>query len=82
MRPILNRNTATSAINDSTAAAGSRLDQTGQGMSSGPASTCPTLPNRVCRPNQMARLRMTPTTAAVTAVSAPDTILLPESFST
>ena len=39
---------------------------------SGPACISVTLPNSTCSANQTDRLRMTPTTAAVMAASAPD----------
>jgi hypothetical protein len=74
--PVLNRNTATIAAVDSSSAHGSRLANTGASKRSGPASIGATLRNKVWTANQIARLRMTPTTAAVIADKAPATAVL------
>ena len=47
----------------------------------GPVMISSTVPKRVCRENQMAKLRITPTTAAVTAESAVVSDLLPRKYS-
>ena len=48
----------------------------GLAMLIGPPLNVPTSANTTCRPNQMARFAITPTTAAVMALSAPDRALL------
>ena len=64
-----------------TKAATSRVDQTGICQRMGPVMISSTVPKRVCRENQMAKLRITPTTAAVTAESAVVSDLLPRKYS-
>ena len=52
-------------------AAQSNVETSGAGSTSGPTATSPTSPNSTCSPNKTARFAMMPTTAAVTAASAP-----------
>jgi hypothetical protein len=69
--PALSRKIAIMAASDSRSAQGSRLDSTGISKEKPkPFSLCAWW-NQVCSANQIARLRMTPTTAAVMPASAP-----------
>src|SRR5262245_27187070 len=64
------------AITASTAALRSSAQMSIAYQRSGPARISWTWPNSTCRANQTDRLRMTPTTAAVIAASAPESRLL------
>src|SRR3546814_576249 len=79
--PALNRNMASIAPTAS-ASAGQLTDvRTGRSMVPAANGTSRTCSNRVWIPNQTARLRITPTTAAVIAESAADNARLPRSRS-
>ena len=60
----------------------SRVDRSKAYQRSGPARISTTDANSTCSANQTVRLRITPTTAAVTAASAPDSRWLARSCST
>jgi hypothetical protein len=77
--PILNANNKTIAAAERSSAQASRLDRTG--TSSAQPGILRTSPNSVWSANQIARLRMTPTTAAVIEESAAVSALLPRSAS-
>src|SRR6476620_1983223 len=79
--PILNRNIAVAAAIASTSAGISTLDSTGMSNDSPNERTGEVSRNTVCSANQIDRLRITPTTAAVIAVSAPASPLLPRRVS-
>ena len=68
--PSLNRKIAVAAATASNSAGRSTLLGTGMPKSSGNACTGTVSRNSVCSANQIERLRITPTTAAVIAVSA------------
>ena len=78
---MLRRKIAVAAAAASTKAAISRLDHTGMSNDSPNERTGVVCRNSVCSANQIDRLRITPTTAAVIAVSAPASPLLPRSVS-
>ena len=81
--PILKRNMATIAAAVSTSEATLTVLRTGTSRVSTPAQrSSRTSRKSTCRPNQTARLRITPTTAAVMAASAPDSARLLRSAST
>ena len=75
--PELQRKTAMSASAASAAGIQSMVPRTGSSSESGPASRRTVAAKTVWMANQMARLRMTPTTAAVTAVRAAPRARLP-----
>src|SRR5262249_9922625 len=68
--PHLRRNIAKAAAKVRPKAQGSRLDRTGASKASGQVLTWTVAPNAVWIANQIAKFRITPTTAAVTAESA------------
>src|SRR6266516_7120881 len=74
--PILNRKMAIIAATESASAQGSALRSTGASNASPEKRTGVTSWNTVCTANQIARLRTTPTTAAVIAERAPSSALL------
>src|SRR6266567_3568384 len=79
--PILNRKMAIIAATESASAQGSALRSTGASNASPEKRTGVTSWNTVCTANQIARLRTTPTTAAVIAERAPLSALLPRNTS-
>ena len=79
--PTLKRKIAVAAAIESTSAGTSTLLITGASKENPSARTGKLCLNSVCRANQIDRLRMTPTTAAVMAVSAPASDLLPRMVS-
>src|SRR5262245_57811257 len=80
--PILNRKMATEAATDSANAQTSTLDKTGASKESRNARMGVVCRKTVCTANQIARFKITPTTAAVMADKAALSALLPRSFST
>ena len=78
---MLKRKMALAAAIAKISAAKSTLDNTGMSNDSPNDRTGQVCRNTVCSANQIDRLRMTPTTAAVIAVSAPARPLLPRSLS-
>ena len=72
---------ATAAAIPIAAATRSKPAQSMSGTKNGPVRTFSNAPNSTLRPNQTARLAMTPTTAAVIAVNAAESALLPRSAS-
>src|SRR5258708_1391366 len=79
--PALRRKIATIAAADRTSAHGSTLLNLGASNDRGNRRTGSTARNTVWIANHTARFRMTPTTAAVIAESAPLSALLPRSDS-
>src|SRR2546422_5840717 len=79
--PVLNRKIATAAAAESASAQGSTLASTGASNDRPKPPTGRTSRNTVWMANQIARLRTTPTTAAVIAESAPLSALLPRKTS-
>src|SRR5437879_6160773 len=79
--PILKRKTAVAAAIAKMSAGISTLDKTGMSNDSPNDRTGEVSRNTVCSANQIDRLRITPTTAAVIAVSAPANPLLPRKVS-
>src|SRR6266404_2861210 len=79
--PMLKRKTAVAAAIAKTSAGISTLDKTGMSNDSPNDRTGKVSRNTVCSANQIDRLRITPTTAAVIAVSAPANPLLPRRIS-
>ena len=79
--PILKRNIAATATIESASAQGSTLPITGASKASPKRATFVTSWKIVWTANQIARLRMTPTIAAVIAESAPASARLPRSDS-
>src|SRR5215212_10232256 len=77
--PTLNRKMATAAPTESRSAQGSTLVNFGASNANGKACTGSTSRKIVWIANQIARLRMTPTTAAVIAESDAVKALLPRS---
>src|SRR5438034_7716907 len=80
--PTLNRKIATAAATDSARAHGSTVRKFGASNDNGNARMGTVSRKTVWIANQIARLRITPTTAAVMADSAALSGLLPRSFST
>src|SRR5882762_3649619 len=80
--PMLNRKIAVAAAMAKTSAGKSTLDNTGMSNDRANDRTGEVSRNTVCSANQTDRLRITPTTAAVIAVSAPASPLLPRRVST
>src|SRR5882724_10772806 len=80
--PRLKRKIAVAAAIAKTSAGRSTLDSTGMSNDSPNDRTGEVSRNTVCSANQIDRLRITPTTAAVIAVNAPASPLLPRSVST
>jgi hypothetical protein len=80
--PALKRKIASVAAVVSASETGSRLPGTGRSIDPPRTATGTTRSNITWTANQMARLRITPTTAAVIAASAPATTRLPRSTST
>jgi len=78
--PTLKRKIAVAAAIESARAGTSTLEKTGASNAKPNPCTGMVCLNSVCSANQIDRLRMTPTTAAVMAVSAPASDLLPRSF--
>src|ERR1700687_4771964 len=79
--PMLNRKIAVAAAMARISAATSTLDITGMSNDSPNDRTGEVSRNTVCSANQIDRLRITPTTAAVIAPSAPANPLLPRRVS-
>src|SRR5712671_664655 len=79
--PRLKRKIAVAAAIAKTSAGKSTLDSTGMSNDSPNDRTGEVSRNTVCSANQIDRLRITPTTAAVIAVSAPASPLLPRRVS-
>src|SRR5712675_3120769 len=79
--PTLNRKIATAAPTESRSAQGSTLENFGASNANRKARTGSTSWNSVWMQNQTARLRMTPTTAAVMAESDAVRALFPRSAS-
>ncbi len=79
--PMLKRKIAAAAAIAKTSAGTSRLDHTGRSKNSPNERIGEVSRNTVRRANQTDRLRITPTTAAVIAVSAPASPLLPRRVS-
>ena len=79
--PTLKRNMATTAAMDRTRAQTFTVASTGASKASGPQRKGRTSPKMVWTANQTARLRITPTTAAVMADKAPASALLPRRVS-
>src|SRR5215212_4523845 len=79
--PTLNRKMATAAPTESRSAQGSTLENFGASKENGKACTGSTSRKMVWMANQIARLRMTPTTAAVIAERDAVKALLPRSAS-
>src|SRR3954465_1101099 len=80
--PILNRNTARTAPTDSARAGRLTVPRTGASSVMPSARTSTSSWKMTCRANQIAKFRMTPTTAAVIADSAPPNARLPRNAST
>src|SRR5258707_15765774 len=80
--PMLKRKIAVAAAMARISAGKSTLDKTGMSNDSPNDRTGEVSRNTVCSANQIDRLRITPTTAAVIAVSAPASPLLPRRVST
>ena len=80
--PTLKRNIATIAANARTSAGQLTLARTGMGSARTGAPTVTTCAKMVWSANHTARLRITPTTAAVIAERAAFSALLPISAST
>ncbi len=81
IRPRCRPNASTAAIAASTAARISSASRSNAYQRSGPPCISVTLPNNTCSANQTDRLRITPTTAAVMAASAPASFRLPRNSS-
>ena len=82
IRPRCSQNARMPAITASAVALRSSASGSNAYQRRMPAWRSSTWPNRTCSANQTVRLRMTPTTAAVMAASAPDSLWLERSCST
>ncbi len=82
IRPRWKRNASNAAMAASAAVLRSSASGSKANQRTGPNHSSRTWPNSTCSANQTDRLRMTPTTAAVMAASAPDSRRLERSCST